>query len=63
MPDLPLADISLYYEVDGHGPPLLMLAGMLSDSASWGALAPLPGAQRRGMRKPRSRRWPVMRWR
>ena len=41
MPDLPLSDISLYYEVDGHGPPLLMLAGMLSDSASWGALAPL----------------------
>lgn len=41
MPDLPLSDISLHYEVDGSGPPLLMLAGMLSDSASWGALAPL----------------------
>ncbi|MFG6499074.1 alpha/beta fold hydrolase [Sulfitobacter sp. 1A13191] len=41
MPDLPLSDISLHYEVDGRGPPLLMLAGMLSDSASWGALAPL----------------------
>lgn len=41
MPDLPLSDISFHYEVDGSGPPLLMLAGMLSDSASWGALAPL----------------------
>jgi pimeloyl-ACP methyl ester carboxylesterase len=41
MPDLALDDISLHYEVDGEGPPLLLLAGMLSDSASWGALAPL----------------------
>ncbi|MCE8007681.1 alpha/beta fold hydrolase [Aestuariivita sp.] len=35
MPDLPLDDITLHYEVDGNGPPLLLLAGMLSDSASW----------------------------
>jgi len=35
MPDLSLPDISLHYEVDGHGPPLILLAGMLSDSASW----------------------------
>lgn len=41
MPDLCLPDVSLHYEVEGSGPPLLMLAGMLSDSASWGALAPL----------------------
>ena len=41
MPELSLPDVSLHFEVDGSGPPLLMLAGMLSDSASWGALAPL----------------------
>lgn len=41
MPDLVLNDISLHYEVDGSGPPLLLLAGMLSDNATWGAFAPL----------------------
>ena len=41
MPDLSLPDVSLNYEVEGNGPALLMLAGMLGDSASWGALAPL----------------------
>lgn len=42
MPDLALSDVSLHYEIGGEGPPLLMLAGMLSDSASWGPLiAPL----------------------
>lgn len=41
MPDLPLNDITLHYEVDGNGPPLLLLAGMLSDSASWGPLVAL----------------------
>ncbi|QBF34172.1 alpha/beta fold hydrolase [Thalassococcus sp. S3] len=41
MPDLPLDDISLHYETDGDGPPLLLLAGMLSDSASWGPLVSL----------------------
>lgn len=38
MPELTLDDITLHYEVDGKGPPLLLLAGMLGDSASWGAL-------------------------
>lgn len=42
MPDLALDDISLHYEVDGSGPPVILLAGMLSDSASWTPLvAPL----------------------
>lgn len=41
MPDLSLPDLSLHYAVEGSGPPMLMLAGMMSDSASWGALAPL----------------------
>lgn len=41
MPNLTLDDITLHYEVDGDGPPLLLLAGMLSDSASWGAVLPM----------------------
>ncbi len=41
MPDLQLDDISLHYEVEGNGPPLLLLAGMLSDSATWAGFAPL----------------------
>jgi pimeloyl-ACP methyl ester carboxylesterase len=41
MPDLALDDISLHYEIDGSGPPLLLLAGMMSDSASWGPLVSL----------------------
>ena len=35
MPELSLPDVSLHYEVDGQGPPIILLAGMLSDSASW----------------------------
>lgn len=41
MPDLALNDISLHYEIEGSGPPLLLLAGMLSDSATWGPFASL----------------------
>jgi pimeloyl-ACP methyl ester carboxylesterase len=41
MPDLALKDITLHYEVDGSGPPLVLLAGMLSDSATWAVIAPL----------------------
>lgn len=41
MPDLPLDDITLHYEIDGTGPPLMLLAGMLSDSATWAPLFPL----------------------
>lgn len=40
MPDIDLEDITLHYEVDGSGPPLLLLAGMLSDSATWAGLLP-----------------------
>jgi pimeloyl-ACP methyl ester carboxylesterase len=35
MPDLALSDVTLHYEIGGAGPPLLLLAGMVSDSASW----------------------------
>lgn len=41
MPELSLNDITLHYEIEGSGPPLLLLAGMLSDSASWAGFAPL----------------------
>lgn len=38
MPEIGLNGITMHYEVDGSGPPLILLAGMLSDSASWGPL-------------------------
>lgn len=40
MPELALSDVTLHYEIGGSGPPLLMLAGMASDSASWAPLVP-----------------------
>ncbi len=40
MPSLDLSDISLHYEITGNGPPLLMLAGFMSDHASWTPLVP-----------------------
>lgn len=41
MPNLVTAGASLHYEIVGNGPPLLMIAGIASDSASWGPLVPL----------------------
>ena len=41
MPELSLPDVTLHYEVSGTGPPLLMIAGMVSDSASWAPVIPL----------------------
>lgn len=41
MPDLELPEVTLHYEIGGSGPPLLMIAGMMSDSASWIPLLPL----------------------
>ena len=39
MPEVSLNDITMHYEIDGkldgEKPPLVLLAGMLSDSASW----------------------------
>lgn len=35
MPKAKLNDISLYYEIYGDGTPLLLIAGLGSDSASW----------------------------
>ena len=41
MPSFENGDVTLHYEVSGTGPPLLMIAGMMSDSASWVPLLPL----------------------
>ena len=41
MPTLPRPDVDLYYEISGDGPPLLLIPGMLSDSASWLPVIPL----------------------
>jgi aminoacrylate hydrolase len=38
MPNIPSAGASLHYETAGKGPPLLLIAGIASDSASWGPL-------------------------
>ena len=35
MPELFHEDVTLHYELDGDGPPLILIPGMLSDSASW----------------------------
>lgn len=35
MPFLKVKDANIYYEVHGEGPPLLLVAGMASDSKSW----------------------------
>lgn len=40
MPELKRDDVTLHYEVEGSGPPVLLLAGMLSDSATWLPLLP-----------------------
>jgi pimeloyl-ACP methyl ester carboxylesterase len=36
MAVLHLPDVRLHYEVEGDGPPLILIAGMMSDGASWG---------------------------
>lgn len=41
MPKLERPDVTLHYEVSGDGPPLLMLAGFMSDHISWLPLMPL----------------------
>jgi pimeloyl-ACP methyl ester carboxylesterase len=37
---LTLHDAELYYEIHGDGPPLLLIAGLASDSQSWGGSLP-----------------------
>ncbi len=43
MPTFDHGSVSVHYEISGEGPPLLMIAGMMSDSASWTPLIPLLG--------------------
>lgn len=45
MPDISVNGISLHYERAGAGPPLLLIAGLASDSASWAPVAPLLAAR------------------
>ena len=40
MTDLKRSDPSLHYTVQGAGPAVVLLPGLLSDSASWGPLVP-----------------------
>lgn len=40
MPYLTTTDADFYYETTGDGPPLLLIAGIASDHASWGPVAP-----------------------
>ncbi|MBT8471918.1 MAG: alpha/beta hydrolase [Marinicaulis sp.] len=35
MPELSVNGVNLYYQDDGNGPPLLLIAGLTSDGASW----------------------------
>ena len=41
MPQFENGDASVHYEILGDGPPLLLIAGIASDAASWGPLLPL----------------------
>lgn len=41
MPTFRIDGVDLYYEREGHGPPLLLVAGLFSDSVSWLPLRPL----------------------
>jgi aminoacrylate hydrolase len=41
MPDFDNNGANIHYELMGAGPPLLMIAGIASDGASWGPLTPL----------------------
>lgn len=50
MPDLDLSDIRLHFEDDGKGEAMILLAGMLSDSASWTPVVPALAEQYRVIR-------------
>jgi aminoacrylate hydrolase len=41
MPTFKHDNINQHYEISGNGPPLALIAGMMSDSASWAPLLPL----------------------
>jgi len=41
MPVFSTSDADIHYEIAGDGPPLLLIAGLASDNASWGPVTPL----------------------
>lgn len=45
MPWADLSDIRLHYRIDGSGPPVVLIAGMLSDGASWAPVLPALAAR------------------
>ena len=46
MPQVENQGATLHYEIAGDGPPLLLVAGIASDMASWGPLPPLLAGRR-----------------
>lgn len=45
MPFADLSSLRLHYRIDGSGPPLVLLAGMLSDGESWTPVLPALAAR------------------
>ena len=45
MPVFSRSDADIHYEVTGDGPPLMLIAGLASDNASWGPVAPILSRQ------------------
>ncbi len=41
MPVFSTSDADIHYEITGDGPPLLLIAGLASDNASWGPVTPI----------------------
>ncbi|PWG74734.1 lipolytic enzyme, partial [Enterococcus hirae] len=41
MPIVSLNSVELYYELAGDGPPLMLIAGLASDNASWAPVIPM----------------------
>jgi pimeloyl-ACP methyl ester carboxylesterase len=40
MPHVKLNSLNFYYEVEGEGPPLVLIAGLSADSSSWDLIKP-----------------------
>ncbi len=40
MPQIAINDIEMHYETAGDGPPLMLIAGLASDGASWAPIVP-----------------------
>ena len=41
MPSIDVDGVNLHYDVEGEGPPLLLIAGLGANSASWATIKPL----------------------